>query len=164
MQVHNLVDWKTHLPVMRAWRDEGRIRYLGITHHSLDAFDEMERLLRTERLDFVQLPYSVGVRQAEARLLPAAADSGAAVLVMRPFEDGALFSRVKAKRVPGWAAARGFESWAELFLTFILAHPAVTCVIPATAKPHHLSQNLRAGGRPTMDPELRKQLLAELAS
>lgn len=163
MQVHNLLDWKAHLPVMRAWRDEGKIRYLGITHYSLGAFDEMERLLRTEKLDFVQLPYSVNVREAEARLLPAAAETGTAVLVMRPFEEGALFSRVKGTPVPAWATERGFESWAQLFLAFILAHPAVTCAIPATSKPHHLAQNMRAGSGPELDPELRKRLIEAMA-
>ena len=162
MQIHNLVDWKTHLPVMRAWRDEGRIRYLGITHYSLGSLPELARILRAEPLDFVQLPYSVGVREAEAELLPVAADTGTAVLVMRPFEEGELFARVKGKPVPAWASERGFESWAQLFLEFILAHPAVTCVIPATSKPSHLDQNMRAGHGPELDEELRKRLVAEL--
>ena len=162
MQVHNLVDWQTHLPVMRAWRDEGKIRYLGITHYALDSLPELARVLRAEPLDFVQLPYSVGVREAETELLPLAADKGVAVLVMRPFEEGQLFARVKGKPVPPWATERGFESWAHLFLEFILAHPAVTCVIPATSKPHHLEQNMRAGRGPELDAELRKRLLAAM--
>jgi aryl-alcohol dehydrogenase-like predicted oxidoreductase len=162
LQVHNLLDVRTHLPAMRALRGEGKVRYLGITHYQLGAFDEMERLLRTEKLDFVQLPYSVNVREAETRLLPAAADTGTAVLVMRPFEEGALFSRVKGKAVPAWATERGFESWAQLFLAFILAHPAVTCVLPATSKPHHLAQNVKAGSGPELDSELRAKLLAAL--
>lgn len=162
MQVHNLLDWKTHLPVMRAWRDDGKIRYLGITHYSLGSFGEMERILRAEKLDFIQLPYSVNAREAEARLLPAAAETGTAVLVMRPFEEGALFSRVKGRALPAWAAERGFGSWAQLFLGFILAHPTVTCVLPATSKPDHLSQNVRAGSGPEVDRELRKRLIAEL--
>jgi len=162
MQIHNLLDWKAHLPEMRAWRDEGRIRYLGITHYSLGSLSEMAQILRAEPLDFVQLPYSAGVREAEAELLPVAADTGTAVLVMRPFEEGELFSRVKGKPVPAWAAERGFESWAQLFLEFILAHPAVTCVIPATSKPSHLDQNMRAGCGPELDEALRKRLLGEL--
>ena len=165
LQVHNLVDWQTHLPVMRGLREEGRVRHLGITHHSLRSFDEMEKLLRSERLDFVQLPYSLNVREAEARLLPAAADTGTAVLVMRPFEEGAIFSRVKGRAVPDWAAERGFESWAELFLAFILSHPSVTCVIPATSKPAHMSQNLRAGREgAALDEELRARLLRETST
>jgi aryl-alcohol dehydrogenase-like predicted oxidoreductase len=163
MQVHNLLDWKTHLPVMRAWRDQGRIRYLGITHYTRDSFEEMERILRAEKLDFVQLPYSVNVRAAEARLLPAAAAAGAAVLVMRPFEEGALFARVKGRPVPPWATEHGFESWAQLFLAFILAQPAVTCVLPATSKPHHLAENVRAGIGPELDAALARKLIAELA-
>jgi aryl-alcohol dehydrogenase-like predicted oxidoreductase len=162
VQVHNLVDWTAHLPVMRAWRDEGRIRYLGITHYSLGSLSEMAQVLRAEPLDFVQLPYSAGVREAEAELLPVAADTGTAVLVMRPFEEGGLFARVKGKPVPAWATERGFESWAQLFLEFILAQPAVTCVLPATAKPHHLEQNVRAGCGPELDAALCKRLLAEL--
>jgi aryl-alcohol dehydrogenase-like predicted oxidoreductase len=122
----------------------------------------MARILRAEPLDFVQLPYSAGVREAEAELLPVAADTGTAVLVMRPFEEGELFARVKGKPVPAWASERGFESWAQLFLEFILAHPAVTCVIPATSKPSHLDQNMRAGCGPELDEALRRRLLAEL--
>jgi aryl-alcohol dehydrogenase-like predicted oxidoreductase len=163
LQVHNLLDYETHLPWLRSLREHGKVRHLGITHYSLGSFAEMERLLRRDALDCVQLPYSVNVRAAEARLLPAAADSGTAVLVMRPFEEGALFAKVKGKPVPAWASERGFASWAQLFLAFILAHPAVTCVLPATSKPHHLSENVRAGSGPELDPELRKKLIAQLA-
>jgi aryl-alcohol dehydrogenase-like predicted oxidoreductase len=164
LQVHNLLDQATHLPTMRALREAGQLRYLGITHYSLGSFAQMERLLRSEKLDFIQLPYSVNVREAEARLLPAAADTGTAVLVMRPFEEGALFSRTKGKALPAWASERGFSSWAQLFLAFILAHPAITCVLPATSKPHHLSENVRAGIGPELDADARKKLIAELAS
>lgn len=165
LQVHNLVDWRTHLPVMREMREAGRVRHLGITHYSLSSFEEMERILRSERLDFVQLPYSVNVREAATRLLPAAADTGTAVLVMRPFEEGSLFSRVKGKALPAWAAERGHAGWAELFLSFILTHPAVTCVIPATSKPEHMSQNLRAGREGALlDADLCARLIREVAS
>ena len=163
LQVHNLLDYETHLPGLRALRERGKIRHLGVTHYTLGSFAEMERILRRDALDFVQLPYSVNVRAAEARLLPAAADTGTAVLVMRPFEEGALFARVKGKAVPAWASERGFTSWAQLFLAFILAHPAVTCVLPATSKPQHLSENVRAGSGPELDAELRAKLIAELA-
>ncbi len=162
LQVHNLLDWKTHVPRMRELRASGRVRYLGITHYQLSAFAELERILETEKLDFVQLPYSVNERTAEKRLLGVAAATNTAVLVMRPFEEGALFSRVKGKPVPAWATAAGFESWAQLFLAFILAHPAVTCVLPATSKPDHLSQNVRAGSGPELTPQLRKRLIAEM--
>jgi len=160
LQIHNLLDWETHLPVLRALREQGKVRHLGITHYALGSFGEMERILRSEQVDSVQLPYSLGVRAAEARLLPVAAETGTAVLVMRPFEEGELFARVKGKPVPAWATERGFESWAQLFLAFILAHPAVTCVLPATSKPHHLAQNVRAGSGPELDPDLRRKLLA----
>ncbi|MBZ0271906.1 aldo/keto reductase [bacterium] len=162
MQVHNLVDWKTQLATMRAWRDEGKIRYLGITHHALGEFDEMEKILRAEKLDFVQLPYSVEVRKAEERLLPAAADTNTAVLIMRPFEKGGMFRKVKGKPIPAWAAEQGFEHWSQLFLAFILANPHVTCAIPATSKPHHLSENVKAGIGPELDAAGCKKLLAEL--
>lgn len=163
LQVHNLLDWKTHLPVMRAMRDAGTVRHLGITHYALSSFDEMEKILRTEKLDFIQLPYSVNVRAAEKSLLPAAADTGTAVLVMRPFEEGSLFSRVKGKSVPAWASERGFTSWAQLFLAFILANPAVTCVLPATSKPSHMEQNVSAGSGPELDADGRKRLIEAFA-
>jgi diketogulonate reductase-like aldo/keto reductase len=160
MQVHNLVDWKTHLPTLRRWREEGRIRYLGITHYSLGAFAELESILRSEQIDFIQLPYSVGVRQADARLLPAAAERRTAVLVMRPFEEGAVFARVRGQPLPPWAAEIDCQSWSEVFLKFILGHPAVTCVLPATSKPQHLAENLRAGSGRLPDPALRKKIIS----
>jgi diketogulonate reductase-like aldo/keto reductase len=163
MQIHNLLDWETHLPTLRSWKEQGRLRYIGITHYSLSAFDRMERILRRERLDFVQLPYSLGVREAERRLLPAAAETGTAVLVMRPFEEGALFRRVRGRPLPVWAAEIDCASWAEVFLKVILAHPAVTCVIPATANPDHLSQNVRAGLGRLPDEALRRRIVEELS-
>ena len=162
MQVHNLLDWETHLPVLRDWKTKGRFRYIGITHYSRGAFDQMEKLLRSERLDFVQLPYSLATREAEQRLLPAAADTGTAVLVMRPFEEGALFRAVRGKPLPAWAAELGCAAWSQLFLKFILSHPAVTCVIPATARPEHLSENLRAGLGPLPDEVMRRRLVEVL--
>ncbi len=162
MQIHNLLDWETHLPTLRAWKDAGRLRYVGITHYALGAFDEMERILRKEKLDFVQLPYSVEVREAERRLLPAAAETGTAVLVMRPFEKGALFRAVRGRPLPAWAAEIDCRSWAEVFLKFILSHPAVTCAIPATSKPHHLAENVRAGTGRLPDEALRRRMAEEL--
>jgi aryl-alcohol dehydrogenase-like predicted oxidoreductase len=162
MQVHNLLDWQEHLPAMRAWKDAGRVRYLGITHYAPSAFPEMERLLRGEKLDFVQLPYSVATRDAEERLLPAAAETGTAVLVMRPFEEGGLFGAVKGRALPPWAKEIGADSWSQVFLKFILSHPAVTAVIPATARPEHLAENVRAGSGPLPDAALRRRMAAEL--
>lgn len=161
LQVHNLLDLETHLPHLRELKDAGRVRHLGITHYALSRFPEMERLLKTKIFDFVQLPYSVRVREAESRLLPVARDTGTAVIVMRPFEEGSLFRAVTGKEVPAWARDAGFQSWAELFLAFILGHEAVTCVIPATSKVHHLEQNVRAGFGPTLSSELRERLVRE---
>ena len=129
MQVHNLVDWRTHLATLRRWKDEGRIRYLGVTHYQASAFDELERIISREQIDFVQLPYSVGFRGAERRLFPAAATAGVAVIVNRPFEGGSLFRT--ALRTPLPASVRAWaDSWPQAFLKFVLAQPAVTCVIP----------------------------------
>jgi aryl-alcohol dehydrogenase-like predicted oxidoreductase len=159
MQIHNLLDWKTHLPTLREWKAAGRIRYLGVTHYQLSAFDELERLIKTESLDFVQLPYSLAVREAEKRLLPAAAEHGTAVLVMRPFEAGSLMRQVKGKPLPPWAADFDCASWAVFFLKFILGHPAVTCPIPATRNPRHLADNLQAGfGRLPTEAQRRKMI------
>ena len=162
MQVHNLVDWRTHLPTLRAWKDAGRVRYIGITYHRLEAFDEMERIIRNQSIDFVQLPYSVGVRRAEERLLPAAADHDVAALVMRPFEGGSLFRRVRGRAVPEWAAEFDCRSWGQFFLKFILGHPAVTCPIPATSNPDHMRDNLGAGLGRLPDTELRRRMVAEV--
>jgi aryl-alcohol dehydrogenase-like predicted oxidoreductase len=164
MQVHNLLDWQAHLPTMRAWKAAGRIRYVGVTHYALSSFDELERLVRTERLDFVQLPYSVGVREAEKRLLPAARDSGTAVIVMRPFEGGSLFRDARSRPLPPFAAELGATSWAQLFLKFILAHPAVTVAIPATSNPEHLVDDLGAARGPLPDEALRQRLITSLGA
>ena len=145
MQVHSLVDWPTQLRNLRQWKDEGRVRYIGVTHSRVSAFDELEKVMRAEPLDFVQLNYSFTEPQAERRLLPLAADRGMAVMVNRPFENGALFARVRGRALPDWAATFDCESWAQFSLKYILAHPAVTCVIPATSNPRHLADNMAAG-------------------
>jgi aryl-alcohol dehydrogenase-like predicted oxidoreductase len=162
MQVHNLLDWQEHLPAMREWKAAGRLRYLGVTHYAQGAFEEMEKLLRTEKLDFVQLPYSVATRAAESRLLPAAAETGTAVLVMRPFEEGELFGAVEGKALPAWAKEIGARAWSEVFLKWILGHPAVTAVIPATANPDHVAENVRAGAGALPDAALRRRIVREL--
>lgn len=162
LQVHNLLDWETQLATLRELKAAGRIRYVGVTHYQLGAFDTLERLLRTEQLDFIQLPYSVGVREAEARLLPAARDTGTAVLVMRPFEGGELLRKMRGKPLPAWAAELQCSSWAQLFLKFLLGHPAVSCPLPATSNPRHLEDNLGAGRGPLPDARQRARLLREL--
>jgi aryl-alcohol dehydrogenase-like predicted oxidoreductase len=160
VQIHNLVDWKTHLPTLRAWKQAGRIRYLGITHYA--ALGELARIVEREELDFVQLPYSAGAREAEERLLPLCRDRGAGVIVMRPFEQGDLLRRVRGRSLPAWAAETGAASWAQLLLQFILSHPAVTVAIPATSNPEHLDDNARAGSLPALDEGQRRRLLREL--
>jgi diketogulonate reductase-like aldo/keto reductase len=160
LQVHNLLDWRTQLETLRAWREAGTVRYIGVTHYQRSAFPELERIVAEEGVDFVQLPYSLATRDAEARLLPAAAAHGVAVLVMRPFEEGALFEKVRGKSLPPWAADFDCASWAQFFLKFIISHPAVTCPIPATANPAHLADNLAGGCGRLPDPPMRRKMIA----
>jgi len=158
MQIHNLVDWREHLVTLRAWKKEGRIRYLGITHYSSSAYGEMEKIMRAEALDFVQLNYSLDDREAERRLLPLAAERGTAVLVNLPFGQGRLFRALRGKPVPPWMQEAGCETWSQVLLKFTLAHYAVTCVIPGTGNPEHMAENCRAGLAPMLDEALRKKL------
>ncbi|WP_431112796.1 aldo/keto reductase [Variovorax paradoxus] len=145
MQVHNLVDWKTHLATLRGWKDKGRVRYLGITHYTASAYDEVEAVLRAEKLDFVQINYSIDAREAEQRLLPLAAERGVAVIVNMPFGGGGLLRRLRDKPLPAWAAEIGCTSWAQVLLKFVLSHPAVTCTIPGTSRAEHMADNAAAG-------------------
>ncbi|MFQ5936677.1 MAG: aldo/keto reductase [Acidiferrobacterales bacterium] len=145
MQIHNLVDWRTHLKTLYTWKDQGRVRYVGITHYTDSAFDDMARIMQQESLDFVQFPYNILYRRAEERLLPLAAERGIAVLVNEPFEQGTLFSRVRGISLPTWTAEFDCTTWAQFFLKFILGHPAATCPIPATSKLEHLVDNMQAG-------------------
>jgi aryl-alcohol dehydrogenase-like predicted oxidoreductase len=160
MQIHNLVDWPTHLKTLRDWKASGRVRYVGITHYTGSAYGDLERIMRGEPLDFVQLNYSLGEREAEARLLPLAHDRGLAVLVNRPYAEGMLFRRVRGRSLPAWAAELECRSWAQFFLKWILAHPAVTCAIPGTGKPEHLVENMGAGTGPLPDPATRARMAA----
>jgi aryl-alcohol dehydrogenase-like predicted oxidoreductase len=162
MQVHNLVDTQTHLKTLRKWKEKGRIRHIGITHMRPKAYPEMERLMKKEKLDFVQLPYSIGDRQAEERLLPCARHTGTAVLVMRPFEKGRLFQMVGGKPLPGYAKELQASSWAQLFLKWLLGHPAVTCPIPATSKLKHALDNVQGGFGPLPDAKLRRRIQADV--
>ena len=160
MQIHNLLDWRAQLRTLRDWKAAGRLRYIGVTHYTAGAHDELERVLRAEPLDFVQVNYSAGERETEQRILPLARDRGIAVLVNRPFTEGALFQRVRGQSLPAWAADFGAESWAQLFLKWILAHPAVTCAIPATSRREHLQDNMKAGIGALPDAAARAPLLA----
>ena len=163
IQVHNLVDWRTHLTTLREWKQAGRVRYLGVTHYTASAYGELEQVMKGEPLDFVQLNYSVAEREAERRLLPLAAERGVAVLVNRPFAEGALMRRVRGRPVPAWASELGCTSWAQLFLKWIVAQPAVTCVIPATSRPEHLEDNMRAGVGPLPDAAARERIATAAA-
>ncbi|WP_262340558.1 aldo/keto reductase, partial [Bordetella pertussis] len=145
MQIHNLLDWRTHLPVLREWQAAGRIRYVGISHYTASAYDEVEAVLRAERLDFLQINYALDDRQAAQRLLPLAPDRGVAVLVNRPFGGGGLLRRLAGRPLPSWAADIGATSWAQVLLKFVLSHPAVTCAIPGTGRAAHMRDNLAAG-------------------
>ena len=160
MQIHNLVDWRTHLATLRAWKDEGRIRYLGITHYSSSAHADMERIMHAETLDFVQLNYSLDDREAARRLLPLAAERSMAVLVNLPFGAGSLFRTSRGKPVPPWMREAGCETWSQVLLKFAIAHPAVTCVISGTGNPEHMDENCRAGLGPVLDDSLCKRLVA----
>lgn len=160
MQIHNLVDWRTHLATLRAWKAEGRIRYLGITHYSSSAYGELERIMRAEALDFVQLNYSIEDREAEQRLLPLAAERGIAVLVNLPFGQGSLFRTLRGKPVPTWIPDTGCETWSQVLLKFVLSHEAVTCVIPGTGNPAHMADNCKADQPPMLDDAARRKLIA----
>jgi diketogulonate reductase-like aldo/keto reductase len=159
MQIHNLVDWRTHLATLRAWKEEGRIRYLGITHYASSAYADMEKIIRAESLDFVQLNYSLDERQAEQRLLPLAEERGIAVLANRPFGQGSLHKGLHGKPLPAWAREFGCESWPEILLKFTLSQKAVTCAIPGTGNPQHMAENCRAGDGPLLDASLVKKLV-----
>jgi diketogulonate reductase-like aldo/keto reductase len=159
IQIHNLLDWRTHLATLRAMKAEGKIRYIGITHYTTGSLPELARIISAEPgIDFVQCAYSLGTRAAETGLFPAAAERKVAVVVNRPFEDGALFRRVRGRPLPEWAAEFDCTSWAQLFLKYIIAEPAVTCAIPATANPAHMADDLKAGVGRLPDARQRQQI------
>jgi diketogulonate reductase-like aldo/keto reductase len=158
MQVHNLLDVGTHTRTLREWKERNRVRYIGITHYSASAHAEVERWLKAEAYDFLQINYSLGERDAEKRLLPLCAERKVAVIANRPFAEGSLFRRVKGKPLPPWASEYGIESWAQYFLKWIVSHPAVTCAIPATANPAHVRDNLGAGRGGLPDAAARRRM------
>ncbi|OGB25220.1 MAG: aldo/keto reductase [Burkholderiales bacterium RIFCSPLOWO2_02_FULL_57_36] len=160
MQIHNLLDWRTHLPTLRAWKKEGRIRYLGVTHYTASAYDELEAIMRSEKLDFIQINYSLDDRQAERTLLPLAAERGIAVLVNRPFGGGTLLRSLVGTPLPPWAGDIECNSWAQILLKYVLSHPAITCAIPGTSRPKHMADNCRAGTGVIPDAAMRKQMVA----
>lgn len=159
MQIHNLLDWEKHLETLKEWKSAGRIRYIGITTSHGSRHAEMEKIMLREQIDFVQLTYNLVDRSAEDRLLPLAQEKGIAVLANRPFDGGNLFKRVRGKSVPSWAAEFDCTSWAQLFLKFIVSHPAVTCAIPATRRPEHMSDYMDAMKGSLPDAALRQRML-----
>jgi len=158
MQVHNLVDTATHMTTLRGWKKEGLVRYLGVTHYHAGAHADLEKAIRSADVDFLQVNYSLAEPQADQRLLSAALESGVAVIINRPFAEGAMFSRVKGKALPPFAGEIGVTSWAQLFLKWIIAHPAVTCVIPGTRNAAHVTDNLGAATGTLPDASMRRRI------
>jgi diketogulonate reductase-like aldo/keto reductase len=164
MQVHNLQDVATHLETLRAWKKDGLVRYLGITHYTASQHEAVEKLLEKETLDFVQINYSVGERDAEKRLLPLAMDRGVAVIANRPFSGGDLIKGLLKKPLPEWAKEIDCDSWAQLLLKWVVSHPAMTCAIPATSKINHLRDNMKAGLGTMPDEEMRNKIASAATS
>ena len=157
--VHNLLDWDTHLPWLRDWQSEGRVRHIGVTTSHGRRHDDLVDVMNAEKMDFVQFTYNIFDREAERRLLPVAADNGLSVVINRPLKGGALFRRVRGKPLPGWASEIAVENWAQFFLKFIVSHPAVTCAIPATSRIDHLHENMGALQGPMPDAAMRAEMI-----
>jgi diketogulonate reductase-like aldo/keto reductase len=160
MQVHNLVDTQRHLKTLKSWKAQGRVRYMGVTHYTVDAYDDLMQVIRNEDIDFVQFNYNILTRAAERRLLPLCAERGVAVIVNEPFENAALFNVTDGHELPSWAAEFDCRSWAQFFLKFIISHPAVTCAIPATSDPGHLIDNMQAAYGRLPDRATRERMAA----
>lgn len=159
MQIHNLVDWKTHIKTLREWKEKGMIRYIGITHYRENAYSEMESIIKSEPIDFIQVNYNLADRKSAERLLPLAADKDIGVIISQPFGYGKLFDQVKEKPLPAWAAEFECRSWAQFFLKFIISHPAVTCAIPGTGHPAHMLDNIQAAYGRLPDEATREKMV-----
>jgi diketogulonate reductase-like aldo/keto reductase len=164
MQVHNLVDVNTQLATLREWKQQGRIRYTGITHYESGALNDIEKLIRSERFDFLQINYSLMEPDAEERVLPLAQERGVAVIANRPFGAGNLFDKVRSKPLPEWASEFDCRSWAQFFLKWIVANPAITCAIPATDKQRHLEDNIQGGIGRLPDVKMRRRMVELVSS
>jgi aryl-alcohol dehydrogenase-like predicted oxidoreductase len=166
MQIHNLTDWRTHLPTLRGWKDAGRLRYIGVTHSQdqAQANDRLIEIMRHEKLDFMQVNYSMAERSVEQRLLAAAAETGTAVLVNLPFARGRLFAAVRGRPMPEWAAEFDASSWGQFFLKYMLASEAVTCVLPGTDKPEYMVDNLDAGRTRLPNAAMRRKMVEFVSS
>jgi aryl-alcohol dehydrogenase-like predicted oxidoreductase len=163
IDVHNLRDTNVHMNTIRDWQEQGRIRYNGLTHYTASAHRRLATAMQEHRPEFIQINYSLGEREADQRLLPLAADMGIAVLINRPYQAGRLFRAVSGKALPDWAT--GFAaSWGQFFLKWIISHPAVTCAIPATSKPHHMIDNAEAGFGPLPDEATRQRMVRFMES
>ncbi len=158
MQIHNLLDVAIHTKTLRDWKAKNKIRYLGITHYTSSAYADVEKWLKAEQYDFLQINYSLAERESERRLLPYCHQNKIAVIANRPFAEGAMFRRVRGKPLPPWAAEAGVASWAQYFLKWIVGHPAITCVIPGTGKPEHIADNVAAGFGALPDEGMRKRM------
>ena len=158
MQVHNLTDWRTHAKTLTEWKESGKVRYTGVTHYHSGAYANLQSIMQMNLFDFSQFNYSIVERDAEQRVLPAALDTGTSVIINRPFAAGRLFPRVRGVSLPSWAAEFDCTSWAQFFLKYVVSHPAVTCVIPATGKPKHLIDNMGAGYGKLPDEKTRKRM------
>jgi diketogulonate reductase-like aldo/keto reductase len=164
MQIHNLVDWRTHLPVLREWKAAGRFQYIGVTHYTAGAFGEVEAVLQQEPMDFLQIPYSIAERTAEARLLPLCREKGVAVIANVPLGSGRLMRAAKGKPLPAWAREFGAGTWAQFFLKYLLGHEACTCVIPGTGNPDHAADLLAAGEGRLPDESERRRMVDALSA
>ena len=162
MQIHNMLDWETHLQTLKEWKDKGYIRHIGITTSHGRRHDDLERVLENEAFDFVQFTYNVIDREAEQRLLPLAQERKIAVIINRPFRGGDLFVLFKNKPLPDWSREFDCNNWAQFFLKFIISHPAVTCAIPATSQVAHMEENMGAGIGRLPDPDMRKKMVRYL--
>jgi diketogulonate reductase-like aldo/keto reductase len=158
MQIHNLLDAGIHTKTLLDWKAKGRIRYLGITHYTASAYAEVEKWLKAEKYDFLQINYSLAERESEKRLLGICREKNIAVIANRPFAGSAMFRRVRGKPLPPWAGEIGVASWAQYFLKWIVGHPAITCAIPGTGKPEHVADNVAAGFGALPDEKMRKQM------
>lgn len=160
IQVHNLLDWQTHLGTLNKWKAEGKVRYTGITHYTSSAHDKLESILKSQKIDFVQFNYSIRERNAEKSLLTTAMERGVAVIINVPFDQNSLFKTVKGKKLPDWAEDYDIKSWGQFFLKYIISHPAVTCVIPGTSNPEHLVENMGAGFGNLPDEKARAEMVS----
>lgn len=158
IQIHNLLDWKVHWKTLKEWKQQGKVRYIGITTHRGYDHDQLAYVMENYPIDFIQFSYSIANRKAEQRILPLAAERGIATMINRPFQRGDLFRSVKGQELPAWAAEFDCNSWGQFFLKFVVSHPAVTCTIPATSKVHHMRDNMGAGLGRMPNPQQRQKM------